>query len=62
MRGQQKTYDEVFYTNTTALRQWLELLSGKTLKDVGLKRNWNGANIDVSPNFIGGAGAQTAEE
>ena len=62
VRGQQKTYDEVFYTNTTALRQWLELLSGKTLKDVGLKRNWNGANIDVSPNFIGGAGAQTAEE
>lgn len=53
-----KSAAEVFYTDSKALRKWLSDVSGISLKDVGLKANWNGAGEDVSPNFIGGAGAE----
>lgn len=46
-------YSELFYTNTSAMRAWLEELGKKSLKDVGLKGKWNGANVDVSPFFRG---------
>ncbi len=44
-------YEEEFYENPAALRKWLEQLSGKSLKNVGLKGKWDGANVDVSPKF-----------
>ena len=48
---QTEDYGEVFYTNSNAMRLWLEKLSGLTLKDVGLQGRWNGANVDVTPKF-----------
>ena len=46
-----ESYSDAFYVESAALRKWLEQLSGKPLKDVGLKGKWDGANIDVSPKF-----------
>ena len=49
--------NEVFYTNRKALRKWLTEITGISLKDVGLKSNWNDVGESVSPKYIGGAGA-----
>lgn len=46
-------YAEAFYDNNGALRNWLELLGKRSLKDVGLKGRWNGANAPVSPHYRG---------
>ncbi len=53
-----KTPTEFFYTNRKALKKWLTEVTGISLKDVGLKANWNDAGEDVSPKYIGGAGAE----
>lgn len=53
-----KPADEVFYTNRKALRKWLTEVTGVSLKDVGLKANWNDVGEDVSPKYVGGAGAE----
>ncbi len=52
-----KPATEYFYTNPKALKKWLTDVTGISLKDVGLKANWNDAGEDVSPKYIGGAGA-----
>ncbi|MGI6402462.1 MAG: right-handed parallel beta-helix repeat-containing protein [Thermoguttaceae bacterium] len=50
-----KTPEEVFYTNSKALKKWLSDESGISLKDVGLKANWGDAGEDVSPHFVDGS-------
>ena len=53
-----KTPTEFFYTNRKALKKWLTDVTGISLKDVGLKANWDDAGEDVSPKYIGGAGSE----
>lgn len=44
-------YAEEFYTDPVLLRSWLEVLAKRSLKEIGLKGKWNGANVDVTPKF-----------
>ena len=45
---------EVFLHDGKALRKWLEELGGISLKDVGLKADWNDAGEPVSPHYSEG--------
>ena len=42
---------DAFLTDSTALRAWLEGISGRDLDGIGLRANWNGAEAPVSPMF-----------
>lgn len=42
---------DAYLTDANALRAKLEEIGGKPLKNVGLRKNWNGANLPVSPKF-----------
>ena len=45
---------EAFLYDSKALRRWLEELAGFSLKDVGLKADWQDANEPVSPHYSEG--------
>ncbi|MBR5626258.1 MAG: right-handed parallel beta-helix repeat-containing protein, partial [Thermoguttaceae bacterium] len=42
-----------FLTDSGALRAWLEKMSGRSLKHIGLLDNWTGVDTSVSPEFTG---------
>ena len=50
--AQPANVEEAFYSgDASSMRLWLEKLSGKSLSSVGLKSNWRGANVPVTPHY-----------